>query len=126
MQKALTDTEDLFQGYRNSDPLTSKRAFLNTKIRHGSQRHLLLREYYKTSLEQEFPTRGLTDEEAGLRASHLKESRCPWKRCSELRQLGYIIPNGEERKSSANQYQRVCIITTEGVNAIKRIELTFQ
>ncbi|NCA19752.1 MAG: hypothetical protein EBS86_01280 [Crocinitomicaceae bacterium] len=124
MQKALTDTEDLFQGYRNSDPATSKRAYLNTKITHGSHRHLLLSEYYKTSLEQEFPTRGLTDEEAGERSALIKKTKCPWKRCSELRKLGYIVPNGQERKSSTNQYQMVCIITMEGIRALERIELT--
>lgn len=109
------------QGYRKKDPVTSKKAYENSKIRHGSQQHKLLQEYYRKSLEQEFPTLGLTDEEAGIRTGLTQKPRCCyWKRCSELRQMSLIIPNGEQRKSTANEAQIVCIITSKGIKALQQ------
>ena len=53
------------QNYRNTDPETSKTAGKSAGIRAGSQRHTILLAYFAESQKQEFPTLGLTDEEAG-------------------------------------------------------------
>jgi hypothetical protein len=46
---------------------------------------------------------------------------CYWKRCSELRQAGYIKPTGETRVSSAGVEQQVCRITIEGRQVLNTI-----
>lgn len=110
------------KGYRQNDPITSKKAYEGTKFRHNSQSFKILHAYYDVSLQQEFPTLGLTDEEAGEQTGLIKKPRCCyWKRCSELRQMSLIIPNGEHRRSSANEDQAVCIITLRGIEAIKKL-----
>lgn len=120
-QRSIAST----RGYRKTDPPTSKKAYRNSQIRHGSQQHQLLQEYHKIALEQEFPTLGLTDEEAGVRTGLFRKPKCCyWKRCSELRQMLLIRPNGEQRRSSANEAQIVCIITEKGQQALKKILLT--
>ena len=106
--------------YRRSDPETPKSAGKSAKIRAGTQRHALLLAYLIESELEEFPTRGLTDEEAGnISRLSLKPKCCYWKRCSELREMGLIAPNGEQRHSSANEKQMVCIITSKGIRCIK-------
>jgi len=57
----------------------------------------------------------MTDEEAGHASGlALLPKCCYWKRCSELRQAGYIATTGEVRPSSANVDQQVCSITEAG------------
>ena len=110
------------QNYRNTDPETSKTAGKSAGIRAGSQRHSILLAYFAESQRQEFPTLGLTDEEAGnVSGLSQKPKCCYWKRCSELRELGLIIPNGEKRNSSVNELQMVCIITNTGISMLKKI-----
>ena len=110
------------QNYRNTDPETSKTAGKSAGIRAGSQRHTILLAYFAESQRQEFPTLGLTDEEAGnISGLSRKTECCYWKRCSELRELGLIIPNGEKRNSSANELQMVCIITNSGIALLEKI-----
>ena len=106
--------------YRNSDPNTSKLAGERALIRAGSQRHSLLLVYMNEANKHEFPQRGLTDEEAGnLSGLSKKPKCCYWKRCSELRMLDLIMPNGEHRLSSANEKQMVCILTKRGLDLLK-------
>ena len=95
-------------GSRSTDPETSKTATASLTVRAGSQRHRLL-QTYAAALS------GLTDEEAG-NASGLAQlpKCCYWKRCSELRQAGYIAPTGDTRLSSAEERQQVCRITDTG------------
>ena len=97
---------------RNTDPVTSKKAASKTFGR-SSQRGLLLAQYA-------VHVEGLTDEEAGDLAEI--SSRCPWKRCSELRGQGLIKPTGSERLSSAGSFQQVCAITKEGREMLRVIE----
>lgn len=102
-----------FIAARATDPATSqanKDAF-NKKF---NQRDLLLITYSK------FWIGGLTDEEAGQQTlingvSMFDKRICYWKRCSELRKLGFIQPVGETRTSSAGQQQQVCEITEQGL-----------
>jgi hypothetical protein len=47
---------------------------------------------------------GLTDEEAGTRIG----KPGAWKRCSDLRRLGYIVATGETRTGSSGREAIVC------------------
>ena len=98
-----------FVNARTDDPETSHKAGKSVKMRAGSQQARLLIAYDCASL------RGLTDDEAGqLTGLGNQKGCCYWKRCSELRQAGYIVPTGETRLSQANEQQRVCVITLLG------------
>jgi hypothetical protein len=100
-------------GVRRNDGATSGAGAKAMTVRAGSQRAILLAVY------REQP---LTDEEAG-NASGLSmlPKCCYWKRCSELRQAGYIAPTGETRVSSAGVEQQVCRITTLGFFTLSAI-----
>jgi hypothetical protein len=91
-------------GYRATDPATSREAALRPFNR-TSSRALLLATYGRCH-------DGLIDEEAGLLSG--VQSRCPWKRCSELRAHGLIEPTGDVRMSTAGANQQVCRITFAG------------
>ena len=93
-------------GVRTNDPATSTKAAQGLWVRAGSQRAKLLAQYAHDAM---------TDEEAG-NASGLAmlPKCCYWKRCSELRQAGYIAPTGKVRHSSAGVDQQVCSITQAG------------
>lgn len=100
-------------GVRANDPATSTKAAQNLWVRAGSQRAKLLARYAHDAM---------TDEEAG-HASGLAmlPKCCYWKRCSELRQAGYIAPTGEVRHSSAGVDQQVCSITEAGRDVLGSI-----
>ena len=100
-------------GVRANDPATSTKAAQNLSVRAGSQRALLLSRYAVADM---------TDEQAG-HASGLAmlPKCCYWKRCSELRQAGYIAPTGEVRHSSAKVDQQVCSITESGRDVLDSI-----
>jgi hypothetical protein len=97
--------------FRSADPITSVLGGGNVKPRRTSQAMLLLAEYLHG---------GMTDEEAGMASGlALKPKCCYWKRCSELRAMGLIIPTGETRLSSAGSAMQVCEITQEGEKALR-------
>lgn len=98
---------------RASDPATSHRAAKSAAIRSGSQKHTLLRAYAMAGGV------GLTDEEAAS-VTRLDQARscCWWKRCSELRQAGYISDTGRTRTSVAGEQRMVCEITAAGRAAV--------
>jgi hypothetical protein len=97
--------------FRSADPITSVLGAGEVKPRRRSQAMLLLAEYLQ---------RGMTDEEAGMASGlALKPKCCYWKRCSELRAMGLIIPTGETRLSSAGSAMQVCEITQEGTEALR-------
>lgn len=65
---------------------------------------------------------GFTDEQAYHRMAHVDGGdRSWWKRCSDLRQLGFILPTGEKRKTVTGAYARVCSITKDGRAAVGHI-----
>ncbi len=115
----------LFAGARNTDPATSQ-ALRDAFVVKRSQRDMILETYYRHYLDNLLSfddgsdgEQGLTDEEAGMatpfKGSNMFAERvCYWKRCSELRKLGYIVPTGKTRSSSAGMQQQVCVITVEG------------
>jgi hypothetical protein len=97
--------------FRKEDPITSVLGAGDVKPRKRSQAMLLLAEYLHG---------GMTDEEAGMASGlALKPKCCYWKRCSELRAMGLIIPTGETRLSSAGSAMQVCEITQEGKEALQ-------
>lgn len=97
---------------RNTDPDTSHLAGANLPNAHTQRAKLL--QAYKIGL-------GLTDEEATSAAGLYGVAKCPWKRCLELRQLGYIQTTGETRASTAGRLQNVCVITEAGIKALSEI-----
>lgn len=101
--------------FRNNDPVTSKKAGQSVARRAPSQQVILLRAYRGG--------RGLTDEEAGIATGLAQKPRCCyWKRCSELRAKGYIIPTGETARSTAGEMQRICKMTLEGERYLRSLE----
>jgi hypothetical protein len=97
--------------FRSADPITSVLGGGNVKPRRTSQAMFLLAEYLHG---------GMTDEEAGMASGlALKPKCCYWKRCSELRAMGLIIPTGETRLSTAGSAMQVCEITEEGEKALR-------
>jgi hypothetical protein len=94
-------------GVRRNDGATSGAGAKAITVRAGSQRAMLLAAYDSNVY--------LTDEEAGnVSGLSMLPKCCYWKRCSELRQAGYIRPTGKTRTSSAGVEQQVCEITDEG------------
>jgi hypothetical protein len=94
-------------GVRGNDGATSTGGAKAMTVRAGSQRAILLAAYDSNVY--------LTDEEAGnVSGLAMLPKCCYWKRCSELRQAGYIRPTGKTRTSSAGVEQQVCEITDEG------------
>ena len=110
MQPSLFDSVPLF---RKNDHTTSRQAAEIVRPRRVSQATLLLQTYAQN-------TDGLTDEEAGDKSGlTAKPKCCYWKRCSELRAVGFITQIDTVRISSAGCTQMVCQITSEGVKALK-------
>jgi hypothetical protein len=94
---------------RKNDPATSHKAVTRRNaMRWGTQCYRLLAQYV---------LRGpLTDEEAAVAAGLVGTARSPWRRCTELRQSGFITDTGKERVSSAGSPQRVCAVTDKGLH----------
>lgn len=85
---------------RACDPDTSKAAAAS--IPRVSTAHACLLTAYMRAGEL-----GLTDEQAAIEAE-LDMRSCWWKRCSELRAVGLVVPTGEERISSSGRRRIVC------------------
>ena len=99
----------IFPMARKYDPATSKIAGIGAGRRGPAHKAILLEAY------QQAGAQGLTDEEAGrITGLNLKPGCCYWKRCSELRKLGLIRPNGETRISLAGEQQQVCVVVEAG------------
>lgn len=94
--------------FRNTDPQTSRDGATQVAPRRGSQMARLLAEYSLASL-------GLTDDQAGDRAGLTNGY---WKRCADLRRLGYIIDTGTTRLSNQGCLAMVCVITDLGTQAL--------
>lgn len=99
---------------RSTDPETSHAGGSDVRIRSGSQRAVLLSAYADG--------KGLTATEAALKA-HVSLESCYWKRCSELRQAGYIQTLTDSDGSSVTRknprsgsWQEVNVITPKGLS----------
>jgi hypothetical protein len=101
-------------GVRRKNGATSKQGAQSIQVRAGTQRALVLFWY---SIQD------LTDEEAGRFSGLAKRPKCCyWKRCSELRQAGYIKTTGKTRVSIAGVEQQVCEITEAGLLALDALK----
>ena len=104
---------------RPSDPSTSAAAGAAVRsregqqvgdVRPGTQRHKMLAAFGKGEM---------TDSEAASVAGLNRPSVCYWKRASELRQAGYIVPTGAERVDpDSGKNRAVCAITLAGIKAL--------
>ncbi len=94
--------------FRSTDPEGSVNGAKHIKLKRTSQAMRLLAVY------NEHPIYGLLDEEAANRA------KIPggWKRCADLRRLGYIKPTGEMAATLSGVKAMVCRITSEGMEAL--------
>lgn len=95
--------------FRNTDPQGSVNGAKHVRPRRGSQAMRLLAVY------AENPIMGLTDEEASSQAGIIHG----WKRCSDLRKLGYIEDAATMRETSSGVNAMVCRITQAGLEALK-------
>ena len=87
--------------FRAKDPDTSR----NAVPRRGSQAKTILSLYLKGDL---------TDEQA-VEVSGFVGG---WKRCSDLRRLGFITDTGDRRKTLGGCQAMVCRITPAGIEAL--------
>jgi hypothetical protein len=111
IEQDLWGNETFHEEARATDPVTSHVA-AKMPFKRDSQRHLLLRCYEYA--------RGLTDAEAAEAAGINRG--CPWKRCSELREMGLIQPiTGVTRMSPNGAMQRVCAITAQGLAVLDKL-----
>lgn len=92
---------------RDTDPETSHKAETEIKVRAGTQRARLLRAF-------SCMVHGLTDEQAAIYAVGVSTFSEYAKRCSELREGGFIEPTGETRPGSAGPRRIVSRITDKG------------
>ena len=95
--------------FRSCDPEGSRNGARHIKPRQGSQAMRILAVYITHTIY------GLTDEEA----AHLAAVHHGWKRCADLRRLGYIEPTGATRPTVAGVQAMVCRITPAGAEALK-------
>jgi len=104
--------------FRAQDTPTSRAGAQHVRLRLHSQQALLLAVYALPDAID-----GITDEEAGQRSGLAAQPRCCyWKRCSELRAMGFIVPTGDFAKSTAGELQRICKITAKGDAYIRSLE----
>lgn len=94
--------------FRSSDPSTSRKAAEQVAVRAGTQMARLLAQYAMASI-------GLTDDQAGQRAGLTNGY---WKRCADLRRLGYITDTGTTRPTLSGSQGMVCVITVLGQEAL--------
>lgn len=90
--------------FRPEGEATSALGALDVSNRAPNQRMALLEAFLANPA-------GLTDEEAAAHAGLL--GACYWKRCGELRRLGYITYTDLRRRGAAGVSRRVSIINEE-------------
>lgn len=98
---------------RESDPATSHTATREIRVKAGSQRAHLLKAFGYWPYSRD----GATDEEAMMHAfknGWVNPSSEYAKRCSELRDGGFIEPTGETRPGTSGQARIVSRITDKG------------
>lgn len=90
---------------RDTDPETSHAAAREIRVKAGSQRALLL--YAFSSVEYQDGVSDMTDEQAMWNADGVAPSSEYAKRCSELRDGGFIEETGETRVSTVTGKARI-------------------
>jgi hypothetical protein len=101
-------------GYRVSDPKTSKEAYEKQSISRTSQQWACLAVYGS------YMPKGATDDEVGVMSGLAEKGAGYWKRCSELRRMGFIVDTGLTRTNPVSgAKQMVCRITDKGREALE-------
>ena len=95
--------------FRSTDPQGSANGAKHIRPRAGSQAMRILGVYVANSIY------GLTDEEA----AQLAGVHHGWKRCADLRRMGFIEPTGAQRPTLAGVNAMVCRITARGLEALR-------
>lgn len=95
--------------FRSTDPEGSVNGARHIKPRQGSQAMRILAVYVAHTVY------GLTDEEA----EQLAGVHHGWKRCADLRRLGFIEQTGAQRPTLAGVNAMVCRITADGLEALR-------
>ena len=96
--------------FRATDPDTSAKAADDVRLRQGTQAYKLLEEYI-------LHRQGLTDEEAGVFSGLASRGAGYWKRCSDLRRMGFIEDTGVRREGVSGSSMMVCVFTPAGFEA---------
>lgn len=96
--------------FRVSDPDTSAAAAQDVRLRQGTQAYKLLEQYV-------LHRQGLTDEEAGVFSGLASRGAGYWKRCSDLRRMGFIEDTGVRREGVSGSSMMVCVFTPAGFEA---------
>lgn len=112
---------------RNEDPSTSHDAGRMAAecegkvrdVRPNTQRHKLLLAYMRC-LGPDIGIVSISDEQAASLADLHYQGTCWWKRCSELRQGGFIEPTGQVEGFSGATV-RVCTITEKGIAKLREL-----
>lgn len=94
--------------FRNTDPVGSVNGAKHITPKRTSQAMRLLAVY------AENPIMGCTDEEACSQAGVIHG----WKRCSDLRRLGYIEDAATTRETLSGVLAMVCRVTQTGLEAL--------
>lgn len=102
---------------RTTDPETSHAAAREVRVKAGTQRARLLKAFADHGIQ--WPQVGLTDEEAMMNAEGVWHTSEYSKRCSELREGGYIKPTGQTRVGSAGVERIVSKVTDKGLTWIR-------
>lgn len=103
----MTNFDDL-PLFRNTDPEGSVNGAKHIRHKRTSQAMRLLAVY------KEHQVFGLLDEEAAARTG----ITAAWKRCADLRRLGFIEPTGTMAPTTAQVMAMVCRITPAGLEAL--------
>jgi hypothetical protein len=114
-QLSIDDLGDVIPS-RSTDPDTSHVATAEIRVKAGSQRARLLAAFHDVDVRINLSGlhEGLTDEEAMGYAIGVSPGSEYAKRCSELREGGFIEPTGETRAGSAGPQRIVSRITPKG------------
>ena len=109
-----------FVGARNTDPDTSHMAADQIRERHGEDLRNFTRRNQKWPLLNAYAALlDATDDEAHELAGIV--SKCPWKRCSELRQVGFITRVNERVDPKTKATVMVCQITPAGIEKLREL-----
>lgn len=100
---------------RALDHHTSVAAGLRDLGRRGSQRERIAFAFLNAG------GRGLTDEGAAIAAGIAPQSS-PWKRCTELREWGYLEYSGTDRPTSTGSPAKVWVVSPAGAKALTERE----
>lgn len=99
---------------RSTDPKPSHLGAEDVKLRAGSQKHRLLKVHVEAG-------RALTNEESAELAGITHPRACPWKRNSELTEMGLLAWTEDFGKSSADSVVGKHVATYAGIKKLREL-----